>query len=215
MKKNKNKKKGSLIVEQVLVFPIMIGIIWLIMQMIIFVYSNNQVNTAANETSQVLSQILRGTDKTLVTLNATNRGLVIDESLKKIINVSEKNGFIMMTKDKIENKNYLWIDSTTGNATGFITYSTAITGLEEKPLVIVENQNLCKTTLDDPQKRRVICIYTEESTAVGDKESQQMVVRLKAPFHLIGSIIPGVDKKILLYGNGVSTKELTGRYQYY
>jgi hypothetical protein len=215
MKKNKNKKKGSLIVEQVLVLPIMIGIIWLIMQMIIFVYSNNQVNTAANETSQVLSQILRGTDKTLVTLDPTNRGLVIDESLKKVINVSEKNGFIMMTKDKIQNKTYLWVDTTTGIATGFITYTTSVSGLQEKPLLIIEDQTLCKTTLEDPDKRRVICIYTEESTNIGDKESQQMVVRLKAPFHLIGSIIPGVDDKILLYGNGVSTKELTGRYQYY
>jgi succinate dehydrogenase flavin-adding protein (antitoxin of CptAB toxin-antitoxin module) len=211
----KTKKKGSLIIEQLLVFPIMIGIIWLIMQMIIFVYSNNQINTSANETSQVLSQILRGSDEDLRGLSTANREIVEDEALKKIIGTVEKNKFIMLMKDNITGVEYLTINATTGDVQGFVRYDTLAAGPVESVLLISENKTLCETSLQDKEKRRVICIYTEESDQVTSKKSQQMVVRIKAPFHLIGSIIPGVDDKILLYGNGVSTKELTGRFQYY
>jgi len=211
----KTKKRGSLIIEQLLVFPIMIGIIWLIMQMIIFVYSNNQINTSANETSQVLSQILRGSDEDLRGLSTANREIVEDEALKKIIGTVEKNKFIMLMKDNITGIEYLTINATTGDVQGFVRYDTLATGPVESVLLISENKTLCETSLQDKEKRRVICIYTEESDQVTSKKSQQMVVRIKAPFHLIGSIIPGVDDKILLYGNGVSTKELTGRFQYY
>jgi succinate dehydrogenase flavin-adding protein (antitoxin of CptAB toxin-antitoxin module) len=211
----KTKKNGSLIIEQLLVFPIMIGIIWLIMQMIIFVYSNNQINTSANETSQVLSQILRGSDEDLRGLSTANREIVEDEALKKIIGTVEKNKFIMLMKDNITGVEYLNTNATTGDVQGFVRYDTLAAGPVESVLLITENKVLCETSLQDNEKRRVICIYTEESDQITSKKSQQMVVRIKAPFHLIGSIIPGVDDKILLYGNGVSTKELTGRFQYY
>ena len=209
------RKKGSLIIEQLLVFPIMIGIIWLIMQMVIFVYSNNQVNTSANETAQVMSQILRGSEEKITSLASTNKEIVEDEALKKIMGTVEKNKFIMLAQDNITNVEYLKVNATTGVVDGVIRYNAIIAGPEEKVLLITEDKALCDTTLKDNEKRRVICIYTEESDKVASKKSQEIVVRIKAPFHLIGSIIPGVDDKINLYGNGVSTKELTGRFQYY
>ena len=122
------RKKGSLIIEQLLVFPIMIGIIWLIMQMVIFVYSNNQVNTSANETAQVMSQILRGSEEKITSLASTNKEIVEDEALKKIMGTVEKNKFIMLAQDNITNVEYLKVNATTGVVDGVIRYNAIIAG---------------------------------------------------------------------------------------
>lgn len=214
----KHKKKGSLIIEQLLVFPIMIGLIWLIMQMIIFVYSNNQVNVAANETAHSLSQMLRGTDKKLNEIDSNNRIVIQDEALKKVLGTLEQNRFVMLAKDSSGSVDTTYLREEMGQVTGHIEYDAAVPGDEERVLLIIEDPALCDTTIKESGKKRVVCLYTEDGidqSGTLKKNSQQVVVRIKAPFHLIGSIIPGVDDKISLYGNGLSTKEIPGRYQYY
>lgn len=201
--KRRYKKKGSLIIEQIIVTPILIGLLWLIMQMIIFVYSNNLINTAANESSQVISQMMRGNPSKVNQLSTDVSKELTNHIAYKVKEITDKNKFILLNKDLDSDEEFITIDKD------------KIKIDESKIKMVVENQSVCEQSIKSDANKRVICIFTEELGTGSQAKTQQLVVRIKAPFHLIGSIIPNIDTKISLYGYGASAKEMPGRLQYY
>ena len=61
----------------------------------------------------------------------------------------------------------------------------------------------------------MFCYYIEEYTPSGSlMPHQQVVVKLRSGFNLLGSFIPGLEKFVHLNAPAVAQKELTGRTNY-
>ncbi|WP_088362457.1 TadE/TadG family type IV pilus assembly protein [Bacillus cereus] len=183
------RKEGQLFIQYLIVLPLMIITLWLMLQLIVYVYANNQVDNAADNGALIVARELRGTtDKinVLSTKDQVMNNLII--GLKQDV---DNNGFILFSKDYDNND----IDKS--------GYS-----------LMIENEAGCKTALQDNSKQRVICAYTNSITSNG-KSHDQITVRVKVPFRIIGNFVPFLKDNIFLYGTGSATKDISGRFQYY
>lgn len=186
---NKFRKKGQIFIEYIIVLPLMIISLWLILQLIVYVYANNQVDHAADSGALLVSQELRGTDEKLNIMS--NQNQIMDDLYLRLNQSLSNNGFVLFDRDRNDN------DLTIQNFKR-----------------IIEDEEACKTALQDTNKQRVLCAYTK-SIDVGGRGHDQMIVRVKVPFRIIGNFVPGIEDKVSLYGNGAATKDLSGRFQYY
>lgn len=186
---NKFRKKGQLFIEYIIVLPLMIISLWLILQLIVYVYANNQVDHAADSGASLVSQEMRGTKGTLTSVANTDE--IVDDLYVRLDQSLQNNGFILFSKDSEDNA--LSLDSYTK---------------------YIETETDCNTGLQDASKTRVICVFTK-SVTVGGRNSDQLIVRVKVPFKIMGNFIPGLEDKVFLYGNGAVTKDIAGRFQYY
>ena len=185
----KFRKKGQLFIEYILVLPLMIISLWLILQLIIYVYANNQVDDATDAGATLVSQELRGsTDKLDI---IPNRNQIIGDLYVRLDQSLSNNGFILFSKDRNDN-------------------SLTLSDFDQ----FIEDDAACQASMEDVNKKRVLCVSTETVTVNG-RNIDQIVVRVKVPFRIIGNFIPGIEDKVFLFGNGASTKDISGRFQYY
>lgn len=193
---NKFRKKGSVIIEYLIVFPIFMLMLWIITQIILYSISSSTAHEAAMYGAEVVSTELRGSDKRLDELDATIRSNVLAKFHEKTSKVAQFNKFLLLynTEDGSSRSN-AQIDSFT----------------------ILENETSCRTALDDPAREQVICIYTKglgTSPSNQSRDHQQTVVKLKMPFKIVGQFIPGMDT-VSVYSSGTHAREVAGRYQPY
>lgn len=186
---NKFRKKGQLFIEYIIVLPLMIISLWLILQLIVYVYANNQVDHAADAGAKLVAQELRGTTGSFG--SQPNKDQIFSDLHLRLSQALDNNGFVLYSK--LENGD----DSTIGHY---------------KPMVVSESA--CNSALQDNNDTRVICILTK-SINVGGRSHEQVVVKVKVPFKIIGNFVPGLDGKVFLYGTGTATKDISGRFQYY
>ncbi|MGF7535665.1 TadE family protein [Bacillus mexicanus] len=185
----KFRKKGQVFIEYIIVLPLMIISLWLILQLIVYVYANNQVDHAADAGASIVAQELRGTESKLTALS--NKAEIIDDLYSRLNQSLSNNGFVLFSTDS--NNNSLTLSN-------FNQY--------------IENKQNCNTALQDNSVKRVLCVYTESITVSG-RSHDEIIVRVKVPFKIIGNFVPGLEDKVFLYGNGATTKDISGRFQYY
>ncbi len=185
----KLRKKGQAFIDTIIVLPIMLISTWLILQMIVFVYANNQVDNAADNGAILVAQQLRGTTDKLDVIS--NQDQIVEDLFIRLDQSLNNNGFILFSKD------------SSNNSVTLDNYS-----------VIIENKEGCQTDISNRDTKRVLCVYTD-SINVNGRNHDQMIVRVKVPFKIIGNFIPGIEDNIFLHGNGAATKEISGRFQYY
>ncbi|WP_456363847.1 TadE/TadG family type IV pilus assembly protein [Priestia aryabhattai] len=186
---NKFRKKGQIFIEYIIVLPLMIISLWLILQLIIYVYANNQVDHAADAGASIVAEELRGTTDKLDTMS--NQGQIIDDLYVRLDQSLNNNGFVLFKKDSNDN------DLTLNDFNKYI-----------------EDETNCQAALQDNNNVRTLCVFTK-SVTVNGRNHEQMIVRVKVPFKVIGNFVPGLENKVFLYGNGAATKDISGRFQYY
>ncbi|NGY89016.1 pilus assembly protein [Bacillus megaterium] len=186
---NKFRKKGQIFIEYLIVLPLMIISLWLILQLIIYVYANNQVDHATDAGASIVAEELRGTTATLDTMS--NKAEIIDDLYVRLNQSLNNNGFVLFNKDY--DGNNLTLDN-------FNKY--------------IEDEANCQSALQDVNNTRTLCVFTK-SVTVNGRNHEQMIVRVKVPFMIIGNFVPGLKDKVFLYGNGATTKDISGRFQYY
>lgn len=186
----KFRKKGQIFIEYIIVLPLMIISLWLILQLIVYVYANNQVDHAADSGALLVAQELRGTTSKIDSMS--NKDEIIDDLFIRLDQSLNNNGFVLFKKDSNDN------DLTLAN------YNVYIEG----------GGTNCQTALQSDSNKRVLCAFTQSITVNG-KSHDQIIVRVKVPFKVIGNFVPGLEDKVFLYGNGAATKDISGRFQYY
>ncbi|QST02975.1 pilus assembly protein (plasmid) [Pontibacillus sp. ALD_SL1] len=182
------KKKGSIIVELLAALPVLFLVAWSAMQIIFYSNAMSTMHGATMEGARTLSSELRGYEGPMPTSGVQHDELKT-KLLNKMANTTQFSNLILLFHD------------------------------EEKPLspeVIFEDQGKCDTAMNNNNNHRVICAYTVMSTVPGTGvDQEQIVVKAKARFWVIGNFIPGLKETMFADGMGVSQKELSGRYQYY
>lgn len=191
------RKKGSIIIEFLVVLPVFMMLVWGILQVMLYLMASSTIHEATLETARLVSMENRGNDGKIDVFNedGTTYDPVKLESLKskiynKAFSVVEFNGFILLFNDK---------HGVSYDHEDFLNNHIAIEPSDHCDSVMTENE--------------AICVYTVTGM-VGDRPHEQIVVEMKSPFLVIGSFIPGLDK-FPLQSKGVSQKELSDRYQYY
>lgn len=186
---SKFRKKGQLFIEYIIVFPFMIMSVWLVLQLIVYVYANIQVNSAAGGGADIVAQQLRGTETKITSLS--NSEQIIDDLYTRLEQSIGSNGFILFSRDSDDN------NVSQGDFT-----------------IVIEDEGSCQSTIDSADALRVICVHTK-TVQVGSRNHDQIQVRVKVPFNIIGNFVPFAQDRIFLYGSGVVTKDISGRFQYY
>lgn len=186
------RRKGSVFVEYVVVFPIFIITLWLILQTMVFMYANNQVDRAADETAKYLAEQMRGYEGTFANYgDEATRSKLAEAAFDKAKNQLSGSGFVLI--DKNEN----------GGAkakTEFLPAEYTESGCESK----LESSD-----------QNVFCIYSKKVEGGSSRSHYEVTVKIQIPFLIIGNFIPDAQGRILLNGSGISTLEVSGRYQYY
>lgn len=180
----KEKKEGSMIVEFLVIIPVFFLLMWGIMQIILYTNAQWTIDNAANAGARILATELRGYEGKMPTSGTQYDDLAYKLN-SKIKTVTDSNGLIHLFHDK--------------------------DGAKE-PTMVFEDKATCLNLLNDPAQHRVICAFTENRTAAGTIDQEQIVVYAKAKFYVIGSMIPTLSDGMYANGKGVSVKELAGRY---
>lgn len=186
------RRKGSVFVQYVIVFPIFITTLWLILQTMVFMYANNQVDRAADETAKYLAEQMRGYEGTFNDYgDETTRTRLADAAFDKAKNQLSGNGFILIDKNE---------DGANKAKTEFLPGEYSEAG--------------CKSKLESSDQN-VFCIISKKVEGGSSRSHYEVTVKMQIPFKIIGNFIPYAQGRILLNGSGTSTLEVSGRYQYY
>lgn len=192
----KGRRQGAIIIEFLVVLPVFIMLIWGIMQSMLFIMAHSTTHEAAMETARIAAMEIRGSSTGMPTDPVKIKDLEA-KLINKITAVTEFNHFIMLFSDG------------DGNA------------LSDKPNIIIKpgiirNQTEnCDFELANDAKGRVICVYDVNYVSDANaREAQQVVVKIKAKFFVVGSFIPGLST-IPIKAVGASQVELTDFFQYY
>jgi len=185
------RKKGSAIIEFLVVLPVFMMLIWGIMQVMLFTLATSTVNEAAMEGSRVLAQNLRGFEGTFNDDNLAKHNLTKDMVANvlalKVENVTRFNNYVMLFHD--------------GNGNSITPQ-----------IKVALSKSECTSYLSQASVQRGICTWSDDTFGDGH---EQVGVLVKSKFNVVGSFIPGLGNMVTLNGSGVSHKELTNRFNYY
>lgn len=194
---NKFRKKGSVIVEYLVVLPVFMLMLWTITQLILYSISSSTAHEAAMYGAEVVAKELRGSEKKITELDATMKANVLAKFHDKASKVVQFNKFLLLYN----------------NTDGSVLSSTDI-----ENMTILENEASCLAAIQDTNVKRVICIYTKglgtSATNVA-RDHKQIIVKIKMPFKVIGQFIPGIQDKTVIHASGTHAREISGRYQPY
>jgi len=141
-KVKKNRKKGSSIIEFLVVIPVFMMMIWGIVQVMLFILATNTINQAAMESARIAAQNIRGYDGSLDQFGGK-------EDLKKVLvekstTVTKFNSFILLNK-------------------------TAQGGTATVPVDVLATRQKCIDYIKS-KPNRSICAWTEDSSGDGHKQ---------------------------------------------
>lgn len=210
----KSQKKGSVLIESILVIPFLIILVFMMLQIFLYYYANNVMNTSTNDAANSASYELRGNPILIESFGQGNLNFVdggklgplsndISDTINnRISEVTKHNTLILFGKnDKGDNIN--------------LKDNVDFFGSEET----------CNQAIKDKNNTRVTCayVYSKDGSGDGSKDqSYQIVVRSKAPYKILGNFF-GVlgggeneeNSKFFVYGNASSPIEMPGRFNYF
>lgn len=192
----KGRRQGAIMIEFLVVLPVFMLLIWGILQSMLFIMAHATTHEAAMETARIAAMEIRGS-----AAGMPSSGDKLTEIKAKVINkvvaITEFNHFIMLFTD--------------GDGNAISDPPTVII----KPGIIHNQNDNCDAELEADSKGRVLCVYdVSYISSANSREAQQVVVKIKAKFFLVGSFIPGLST-ISIESVGASQVELTDFFQYY
>lgn len=187
---NKNRKKGSLIVEFLVIIPVFLLLAWSTLHIIFFVVSQSTMHQAAMDAARITSLELRGHQGPINTTSSTTQEVLIDKIRTKIHTSTKGNAMILLYRD--EDFGHLSPDSVP---------------------IVIEPADKCQSVMDNDSMPSVICIYTDGNGAVS-VDQEQIVVKIKGKLRIIGSMIPTLKDKFYVKGTGSAVKDQAERFQY-
>lgn len=192
MKKNKkNKKKGSIIIEFLVVLPVFIFMAWAIMQIMFYVMVQSTIHQAAMDAARITVTELRGHIGPVSSAPASTQDIIKQKIATKVQHVTKYNAVLLLYRGE----NYEWLDPS------------AVPILLDPP-------GGCDSSL--ASNKRVICVQTDmrgASPLTGGVDEEMVVVKIKAKFRVIGSLLPSIEN-IDATGTGSAVKEQSERFQY-
>lgn len=192
----KARKKGSILLEFLGLVPIFFLIAWGIMQVVFYLSALSLMHQAADESARFLTMEFRGLPAGPV--DVSYQSSVKSRLFFKVDSMTQNNKLIL-----------LFHDESSHDTSSSIDY-------------VWENKSTCDNYLGSTTHTRVICVYTDQTPIVSSSAQawsrnvpeEEIKVELKAPFNFVGSFIPNLKYSFFLYGEGVSQKEISSRFQY-
>lgn len=189
----KTRKKGSLIVEFLVIIPIFVFLAWACLQIIFFVMAQSTLHQAAMDAARITATELRGHVGPISSAPSFTQETIKEQVTTKVQHVTKYNALILLYRGR----NYEWLDTSS--------------------VPIYLDQGDCNAILEGVEARG-ICIetntnITDPSTVVLGQDEEQIVVKIKAPFKLIGSFLPSLEN-LSAKGQGSAVKEASERYNY-
>lgn len=184
LKKLKKRKRASIVVEFLVVLPIFVLVIWCAVQILLYILSQSTIHQAAMDAAKIAAAELRGHEGLITTASPDTQNSLKSRIQTKVKKTTATNGVILLYR---------------GNNFEHLSENS----------VPVEFEN-CKDSIKSAEK--MICIYTERKNVEGI-DQEQIVVKIKAQFRVIGSLLPAIEQT-KVGGTGVSVKDLSGRYNY-
>lgn len=188
-RQKKQRKKGAIMIEFLVVLPVFMFTVWGIMQLMLLTLAISTMNQSTMEGARILAQNLRGYEGQFSDGNLSKAGITQQQIAgivsMKMQNVTKFNDYILLFKDK------------SGNSV-------------TPPIEVGLTKDACMASING--QTRAICIWSDDT--FGDGQEQVGVVAT-AKFHVIGNFIPGLSEAINIKGIGLSHKDLTNRFNYY
>lgn len=184
----KKRKKGTIFLEFLLALPIFIALCWGIVQTVFYLQAQSRAKDAAVDIARVVSMEMRGNDKKLDSLSTEKTKLLKNKIYDSAVATSGSMGTLSILRDEH------------GKAEKFETFEKNI---------LLDPADQCASI--DSQDR-VICVYTKDVTASTGITQQQIIVKIKGKFLVQGNVFGKAQLDV--GGNGVSQKDLPGRFQY-
>lgn len=195
------KKKGAVMVEYLVVLPAFVLLLWVITQVMLYTLASSTQHEAAMEGARLITMETRGYDGLITDMD--NQDSVMDKFHEKLQTVLHFNNFVMLYKSE------LGIDLPIVNVTDASAECT------DTLCVSIEDAVTCNALINSIDKKRVICVLTTENRVGENRNHQQVVVKIKSNFRVVGNFIPGIKDTTIVHASGISTKELAGRFQPY
>lgn len=184
---SKFRKRGSILIEYLVSIPLFMLMVWFPMQVSFFALSQSLAESTAMEGARYVSMELTGTNtKSISDLSNTERSAI-------------NTGLTNRLKDmSLHNPNFLLFTTNNGNPAN--------------PTMINTESTCDSYMLKTSSRKRVICFYL--TTPTGSTQAQ-VVVRTKAPYKIVGNLIPNLTDKFFSRGTGVSVVNNPNRSGYY
>lgn len=191
----KNRKKGSLIIEFLVIIPVFLLLAWGTLHIMFFVMAQSTLHQAAMDAARVVTTELRGHQGPITDTTADTQLLIKEKMTAKIQHITKFNATILLYRG--ENYEYLSDNSVP---------------------IIIEPGDECISAMSESSNPRAICLYTASKGAGVDGhtlDQEQIVVKIKANFRIFGNMIPGLEGNLYVRGTGSAVKEQANRFQYY
>lgn len=193
----KGRKQGAIIIEFLVVLPVFMLLIWGILQSMLFIMAHSTVHEAAMETARISAMEIRGSTNGMPASGSPKAEELEAKVINKVMAITEFNRFIMLFTD--------------GSGASYDDPPDVVI----KPGIIQSQADNCDSELTGNSKGRIICVYDAKYTSSANaREAQQVVVKIKAKFFVVGSFIPGLST-IPIKAVGASQVETTDFFQYY
>lgn len=189
----KNRKKGSLIVEFLVIIPVFLLLAWGTLHIMFFVMAQSTLHQAAMDAARIVSTELRGHQGPISSTSADTQTLIKEKMSAKIEHITRFNATLLLYRGE----DYEYLDPS------------AVP-------IIVEPGDECLAAMESTTEPRAICIYTASKGAGQGStlNQEQIVVKIKANFRIFGNMIPGLEGKLFVRGTGSAIKEQADRFQY-
>lgn len=189
------RKKGSLILEFVAIIPLLVFIVWACLQIMFFVNAQSTLHQAAMDAARIAATELRGHVGPISSADSETQQKIIDQIQTKTQHATKYNSLILLYRDK----NYAFVEPS------------AVP-------VLLDPTGGCDAAL--ASETRVICVETKTDITANEiytvdlnQRVEQVVVKIKAPFKLIGSFLPSLQN-LKAQGQGSAIKEASDRNNY-
>jgi uncharacterized protein (UPF0333 family) len=191
----KNRKKGSLIIEFLIIIPVFLLLAWGTIHIMFYVMAQSTLHQAAMDAARVTASELRGHQGEITTSSNDTQSIIEDKIKMKVRHITEYNAMLLLFRGE----DYEHLEDS------------------EVPLVIEPNDK-CEDAMSSTSIPSVICIYTQSKDASIDPsvtvDQEQIIVKIKSKFRVFGSMIPGLKGNLYARGTGSSIKEQSNRFHY-
>lgn len=185
----KTRKKGSLIVEFLVILPVLVFVVWAGIQMVFYLGAQATIHQAAMNAATITATELRGHIGSITDASVETQAIITEKIGTKLQHITKYNAVLLLYRDR----EYGWLDAN------------------DVPILLEPTEGC--DNLDSYE--RVICIYTDTdgSSSINGKDEEMVVVKIKAKFRVIGTLLPSIEY-LDATGNGSAVKEQAERFQY-
>lgn len=187
----KKRKKGSVLIEFVVVFPFIVAMVFFGIEVLVYQLVHATAQEATKEGARVVGVELRGHRGPIMPDSGMGDHIISEEEMDYITDILKRKVNTIMN-----NNGFVVFDAETA------TYITDKEG----------GEMACEQAIEDGDEQ-VLCLYTEVVEIAG-REHEQIVVRLKTVYGSFSNFVPGARLRYV-EGYGTESKEAIRRFEYF